>query len=125
MFGQTLRASRQSLARAAVRPTSAVARRTFIAPTAVRQADLVQDMYLKELKAYKAPAIKANDSEGQVHKFSIPKTPVSPEEADLQNDLQAYEQQVPEVEGQAAEGAAAPVEDWWVEEAEEETSAKH
>lgn len=80
-------------------------------------------MYLKELKAYKAPAIKANDADGQVHKFSIPKTPVSPEEADLQNDLQAYEQQVPEVEGQAgSDGEAAPVEDWWVEEAEEETA---
>lgn len=83
-------------------------------------------MYLKELKAYKAPAIKANDSDGQVHKFTLPKTPVSPEEADLQNDLQAYEAQVPEVEGQAGqEGAAPVVEDWWVEEEEDETAAKH
>lgn len=79
-------------------------------------------MYLKELRAYKTPTVKANDAEGQVHKFSIPKTPVSPEEADLQNDLQAYEQQVPEVEGQAGSESAAPVEDWWVEEADEEAA---
>lgn len=88
-------------------------------------ADLVQDMYLKELKAYKAPAIKANDSEGQVHVFTVPKTPVSPEETDLQNDLQEYEAQVPEVEGQAGQDGAAPVvEDWWVEE-DDEVAAKH
>jgi F-type H+-transporting ATPase subunit h len=79
-------------------------------------------MYLKELKAYKAPAVKANDSEGQVQKFAMPKTPTSPEEADLQNDLSAYEQQVPEVEGQASEGSSAPVEDWFVEEVEEEAA---
>lgn len=85
----------------------------------------MQDLYLKELKAYKAPAIKANDSEGQVHKFTLPKTPVSPEEADLQNDLQEYEAQVPEVEGGAGQDGAAAVEDWWVEEAEEDNAAKH
>ncbi|EGP89617.1 unnamed protein product [Zymoseptoria tritici ST99CH_1A5] len=122
MLGQTLRASSQSLARAALRQNAATLRRSFITPTAVRQADLVQDMYLKELKAYKAPAIKANDAEGQVQKFAMPKAPASPEEADLQNDLSAYEQQVPEVEGQAAEGSSAPVEDWFVEEVEEEAA---
>jgi F-type H+-transporting ATPase subunit h len=80
-------------------------------------------MYLKELKAYKAPALKANDADGQVQKFAMPKPPQSPEEADLQSELSAYEQQVPEVEGQAAEGApSAPVEDWFVEEAEEEAA---
>lgn len=83
-------------------------------------ADLVQDMYLKELKAYKPAPLKANDSEGQVQKFSVPQPPKSPEEADLQKDLQAYEQQTPEVAGQAAAGESAPVQDWFVEEAEEE-----
>ncbi|SMR48177.1 unnamed protein product [Zymoseptoria tritici ST99CH_3D1] len=58
----------------------------------------------------------------QVQKFAMPKAPASPEEADLQNDLSAYEQQVPEVEGQAAEGSSAPVEDWFVEEVEEEAA---
>ncbi|KXT02461.1 hypothetical protein AC578_7821 [Pseudocercospora eumusae] len=120
MLGQTLRASSQSLARAALRQNAVTLRRTFITPTAVRQADLVQDMYLKELKAYKPAPLKANDSEGQVLKFTVPKPPQSPEEADLQNDLQAYEQQTPEVAGQASAGEATPVQDWFVEEPEEE-----
>ncbi|EME88754.1 uncharacterized protein MYCFIDRAFT_58041 [Pseudocercospora fijiensis CIRAD86] len=125
MLGQTLRASSQSLARAALRQNAVTLRRTFITPTAVRQADLVQDMYLKELKAYKPAPLKANDSEGQVQKFTVPKPPPSPEEADLQNDLQAYEQQTPEVAGQASAGESAPVQDWFVEEDEEEEAHGH
>ena len=84
-------------------------------------ADLVQDLYLRELKAYKVPAVKANDSEGHVHIFSVPKAPASPEEADIASELSAYEAQVPEVEGQSAEGGeAAPVEDWFDESVFEE-----
>lgn len=71
-------------------------------------------MYLKELKAYKPQPLKANDAEGQVQKFAVPKAPQSPEEADLQNDLSAYEQQTPEVEG-GATGSSAPVQDWFDE----------
>ena len=83
-------------------------------------------MYLKELKAYKAPAVKASDSQGQVQTFSIPNAPQSPEESDIANDLKAYEAQVPEVEGQAVAGEAAPVEqDWFEEPAEDEEAAKH
>lgn len=77
-------------------------------------------MYLKELKAYKPAPLKANDSEGQVQKFSVPKPPTSPEEANLQSELSEYESQVPEVQGQAAEGASKPVQDWFEEEVEEE-----
>ncbi|KXT13373.1 hypothetical protein AC579_9066 [Pseudocercospora musae] len=112
MLGQTLRASSQSLARAALRQNAVTLRRTFITPTA-------------ELKAYKPAPLKANDSEGQVQKFTVPKPPPSPEEADLQNDLQAYEQQTPEVAGQASAGESAPVQDWFVEEAEEEEAHGH
>ncbi|KAK5718479.1 ATP synthase F0 subcomplex subunit H atp14 [Elasticomyces elasticus] len=79
------------------------------------------DMYLKELKAYKAPPVKPTDAEGQVQKFSMPKAPASPEEADIANDLKAYEDQVPEVEGQAVAGSAAPPEQDWFEDPEEET----
>jgi len=88
-------------------------------------ADLVQDMYLKELKAYKPVPAKASDAEGVVQKFSMPKTPASPEEADIQNDLQAYEQQVPEVEGQAPSGGQAAVEQDWFEEPEEDDEVAH
>jgi F-type H+-transporting ATPase subunit h len=82
-------------------------------------------MYLKELKAYKPAAIKPNDAEGQVQKFSIPTPPLSPEEADLQSGLQEYEQSVPEVQGQSSSPSAAPVEQDWFEEEVDEEEAHH
>lgn len=84
-------------------------------------------MYLKELKAYKPQPLKANDSEGQVQKFSAPKPPQSPEEADLQNDLSAYEQQTPEVEGQSGASASSsgPVQDWFDESVLEDEEPAH
>ncbi|KUJ08023.1 uncharacterized protein LY89DRAFT_691329 [Mollisia scopiformis] len=122
MFTQTLRASRSSIARVARQQASVVSRRTFITPTAVRQADLVQDLYLKELKNYKAPAVKANDSEGHVQKFSAPKPPKSPEEADIANELKAYEASTVDIEGQAEGGAVAQDADWFEDEPEEEAA---
>jgi F-type H+-transporting ATPase subunit h len=84
-------------------------------------ADFVQDLYLKELKAYKAPAVQESDSVGQVQTFNLPKTPKSPEETDLASSLKEYESMAVEVEGQDASGSGAtPVaEDWLVEEEEE------
>ncbi|KAF2723136.1 hypothetical protein K431DRAFT_283302 [Polychaeton citri CBS 116435] len=117
MLAQSLRASRQSLARAAMQTS---ARRTFAATT-FRSADLVQDLYLKEIKAYKSPPLKAGDADSHVQKFALPKAPASPEEANIASELKAYEDQVPEVEGQSGEPGAAPVEqDWFEEEPEEE-----
>ena len=83
-------------------------------------ADLVQDMYLKELKGYKSPPSKPSDAEGHVQKFAMPQPPPSPEEANIQNDLKAYEDQVPEVEGQATGESSAAVEQDWFEEPEED-----
>lgn len=88
-------------------------------------ADLVQDLYLRELKSYKAPAVKATDAEGNVQKFSAPKAPKSPEEADIANELKAYEASAVEIEGQAEGGAAASQEFDWFEEEPEEEEAKH
>ena len=82
-------------------------------------------MYLKELKAYKIPAVKASDSQGQVQTFSMPKAPPSPEETDIANDLQAYEAQVPEVEGQAAAGESPVEQDWFEAPEEDEEEVKH
>lgn len=86
-------------------------------------ADLVQDMYLRELKSYKPTPVKPSDAQGHVQSFSMPKPPQSPEEADISNELSAYEQQQVEVEGQSSEGGAAPVEQDWFEEEEEEEEA--
>jgi F-type H+-transporting ATPase subunit h len=86
----------------------------------------VQDLYIRELKAYKAPQLKASDAEGHVQKFAIPPAPASPEETDIANDLKAYDTQQVDIEGvgAAAEGAAVVEEEWFVEE-EEETPAAH
>ncbi|KAJ8058240.1 hypothetical protein OCU04_012435 [Sclerotinia nivalis] len=120
MFTQTVRASRSQIARVARQQM--ISKRTFIVPTAVRRADLVQDLYLKELKSYKAPQIKASDSEGRVLKFSPPKAPASPEETDIAKELAAYEASTVEVEGGAEGGAEAKEVDWFEEEPEEEAA---
>lgn len=84
----------------------------------------MQELYLKELKAYKPAAVKASDAEGHVLKFNPPKTPTSPEEADIAKELKAYEDSTVEIEGQAEAGSEAAVEQDWFEEPEEE-AAKH
>ena len=80
-------------------------------------------MYLRELKNYKAPQVKASDAEAHVQKFSIPKAPPSPEEGNLANELNAYENQAVETEGQAPTGSAPVEHDWFEEEEEEEPQA--
>jgi F-type H+-transporting ATPase subunit h len=99
-----------------------VAKKLTPAPT----ADFVQELYLKELKAYKPTPIKESDAVGQVATFSLPKAPKSPEEADLSSSLQEYEALTVEVEGSEglAAGQTPVVEDWLVEE-EEETAHGH
>lgn len=83
-------------------------------------------MYLRELQNYKAAPVKANDAEGVVQKFSIPKAPTSPEEANIANELKEYETSQPEIEGQsAAPGQAVVEEDWFEEEEEEAKEAAH
>ncbi|KAF2033694.1 hypothetical protein EK21DRAFT_98098 [Setomelanomma holmii] len=126
MIAQSIRASRQALVRVARQQPAFVARRTFITPTTVRSADLVQDLYLRELKAYKVPAVKANDAEGSVQKFTLPPTPTSPEESDIASELKTYETQSVEVEGASSEdGTALPEEDWFEEEDEGTATAAH
>ena len=89
-------------------------------------ADLVQDLYLRELKNYKVPQVKPTDAEGHVQTFSVPKAPSSPEETDIANELKAYETQTVEVKGAVTEGGAAlPEEDWFEEEEDESAPAAH
>jgi F-type H+-transporting ATPase subunit h len=83
-------------------------------------------MYLKELKAYKPAPVKASDSEGHVQKFSAPKTPKSPEETDIANELKAYEASSVDLVGsEGTEEGAAPIDqDWFEDEEEEDEHAK-
>ncbi|KAI7780343.1 hypothetical protein LA080_016191 [Diaporthe eres] len=135
LFSVSRASSRQAVAAVSrLAGRNSVQMRTFLNPTVSRrvrerqEADFVQELYLKELKAYKAPALKANDAEGQVLTFNQPKTPKSPEETDLASSLQEYENMAVEVEGQEPASAgkpAAAVEDWLVEEDEEEHAHGH
>ncbi|MCJ1335203.1 hypothetical protein MMC09_000471 [Bachmanniomyces sp. S44760] len=95
--------------------------RTLFIPTAARKADQVQDLYIRELRNFKPTPVKPSDAEGHVLKFSPPKPPQSPEEANIANELKAYEDQSVEVEGQAASGGEGlPEEDWFVDDEEPE-----
>ncbi|KAI1031559.1 hypothetical protein LB504_000839 [Fusarium proliferatum] len=87
--------------------------------------DFVQELYLKELKAYKIPAVKESDAEGNVQTFNVPKTPASPEETDLAGNLKEYESMAVEIEGQdsSAQSGTPEVADWL--EAEEEDEPHH
>ncbi|GKT54956.1 ATP synthase complex subunit H [Colletotrichum tofieldiae] len=97
-------------------------------PSSIRHpthTDFVQELYLKELKAYKPTPVKDSDAQGQVQTFSLPQTPKSPEETDLAASLKEYESMAVEVEGQDASAVAAngePVKHDWlmIEEDEEE-----
>lgn len=111
-----------------------------------RGADLCAQLYLRELKTYKAPQVGAKDAEGHVQvrsgnqysaigilkllqKFAVPSAPKSPEEADLANDLKTYETQAVDVEGssRSAEGGEQAVEelDWFEPEEEAPAAAAH
>lgn len=88
----------------------------------------MQELYLKELKAYKAPPVKEADAQGQVATFSTPAAPKSPEEADLTQGLREYETMAVEVEGgeTAGEGgAAAKAQDWLVLEEDDDAAPHH
>ena len=98
---------------------------TLLTPSLTLTADFVQELYLKELKAYKTPVVKDSDAQGHVLAFNQPKTPKSPEETELASSLKEYESMAVEVEGQegAAVGVAPVVVDWLVDEEEDDEHA--
>lgn len=86
-------------------------------------ADFVQDLYVKELRAFKPTPLNPNDSEGHVQQFSLPKARASPEESDIAKDLKSYDSQVVEVEGQEVGGRATSTEEDWFEDDDESEEA--
>ncbi|KAL3963957.1 hypothetical protein ACCO45_000961 [Purpureocillium lilacinum] len=123
MLSQLSRASRATSAVAAVaRSARAVQVRTFIAPTVSRRADFVQELYLKELKAYKVPR-QGVRRRGPGPDLCHAQDPRLPEETDLAGNLKEYESMAVEIEGQDASaqaGNAAPALQDWLEAEEEE-----
>ncbi|KAI5815733.1 mitochondrial F1F0 ATP synthase subunit Atp14 [Pyronema omphalodes] len=117
MLAQSLRVSRTVLARTALRQPTL--RRTFVG-TAARKADPIQDIYLRELKAFKPKPESAAAAAEAVKKWAAPAAPALPESANssIASELAAYESQAVEVEGQDApvEGEVAAKEEDWFEE---------
>ncbi|KAF7345061.1 hypothetical protein MVEN_01669400 [Mycena venus] len=78
--------------------------RAFSSSAAARK-DLVQELYLKEIKAYKAPPAAKDAHVGMVKSYSLPPVPKAPAlPTDLASELSAYDSSEPV---QATEKAAA------------------
>ncbi|KAF5092521.1 hypothetical protein D0Z00_004545 [Geotrichum galactomycetum] len=105
-----------SVLRVAARRAPVIARRN-ISFTAVRRADLIQDLYVKEVKAFKPAAISAADAASSVKSWAAPAAPAAPAvEGDVAAELAEYEAQAVEVESAKPVDASAnaEVEDWFV-----------
>ncbi|KAF5375439.1 hypothetical protein D9615_007972 [Tricholomella constricta] len=74
--------------------------------TAVSRKDLVQDIYLREIKAYKPAAVAKDAHVGVVKSYSLPPSPKAPAlPTDLASDLAAYDVAEP-TKAQAVKAAA-------------------
>ncbi|KAF3909755.1 hypothetical protein AA313_de0209952 [Arthrobotrys entomopaga] len=100
-----LRASRTILPRASAALRTQT--RTFVV-SAPRQSDIVQDLYLRELKSYKPAPAKPNDHEGQVRNWSTPAAAKVPDlgESSLSADISAYQAQIVETESGVPDASA-------------------
>jgi len=79
--------------------------------TAVSRKDMVQDMYLKELRAYKPAPLPKDAHVGNVKQYTMPPTPKVPTlPSDLASDLSAYDAAEP-VPAEAAKPATIASED--------------
>ncbi|KAE8211284.1 hypothetical protein CF319_g2743 [Tilletia indica] len=87
--------------RGAVRSSvSASAFSRSISTSATANKDFVQELYLRELKGYKAPPKAADAHVGQVRDFhtpTAPKAPAAPAAAELSSQLDAYAKEEPEL----------------------------
>ncbi|KAJ7079599.1 ATP synthase complex subunit H-domain-containing protein [Mycena belliarum] len=85
--------------------------RTFSSSPAARK-DIVQELYLKEIKAYKAPPAVKDAHVGVVKSYTMPPVPKAPAlPADLASELSAYDASEPSaVEKKAAPSADAHAE---------------
>ena len=79
--------------------TSAVARKGMYS-VRTDSPDIVQETYLRELKAYKAPEKAPDAHKGHVREFSSPaqpQAPSSPSSSDIASQLEAYTSSEPDV----------------------------
>merc|ERR1711939_952735 len=90
--------------------TAFVSRRA-LSYSAVAQKDLIQDLYLRELKGYKPPPVAKDAHVGSVKQFSTPSAPKAPavlSGAELNAELEAYDKDMPAVaQSSSSSGADA------------------
>ncbi|KAG0288650.1 hypothetical protein BGZ98_004187 [Dissophora globulifera] len=95
--------------------------RNFTAPSAPLMQDILKDLYIRELKAYKpAPDAKSADASTQVKDFKAPAVPATPS-VDAAGDLAAWETANVEIVDAVSEEVYEEEE----EEVEEEEEAHH
>ncbi|CAO1634344.1 unnamed protein product [Sympodiomycopsis kandeliae] len=90
---------------------SSQASRGFATSTVARR-DLVQEAYLRELKAYKAPPKAADAHKGAVREFhnpTAPKAPATPSSSSLSSELDSYASSEPDVAEVASKATSEEV----------------
>ncbi|KAI0338557.1 hypothetical protein BDW22DRAFT_1409444 [Trametopsis cervina] len=98
-----------SILRQASGALRAASRSCAFSTSAVTRKDFVQDLYIRELKAYK-PAPQAKDAHvGVVKAYALPPTPQAPAlPSDLASELAAYDASEPTKAEVKADAAATP-----------------
>lgn len=96
--------------------TQRLTRSFSVAP---RRCNLVTDLYIQHIKDFKPTPVSAKDAEEAVTPFKLPAKPTVPDSEITADGVAAYDSA--EVETVSApKGEAAPAEDWFVFEEEEE-----
>ncbi|KDR74041.1 hypothetical protein GALMADRAFT_227742 [Galerina marginata CBS 339.88] len=99
-----------------LRQAASIARQTAskraFASSAVSRKDLVQDLYVREIKSYKAPPAAKDAHVGIVKKLAIPAAPTAPAlPADLASELNAYDAAEPALAESSSTAQATKTED--------------
>ncbi|KAI9292705.1 hypothetical protein K502DRAFT_367367 [Neoconidiobolus thromboides FSU 785] len=75
-----------------IRAISRVQVRHFTSPTKVAQADLIKDLFVKELKGFKPSATGAASDIAPAKEFKLPVAPQAPKfDEDIAADLATYD----------------------------------
>ncbi|KAL0061580.1 hypothetical protein AAF712_011607 [Marasmius tenuissimus] len=90
------------------RAASSASRSRFFSSSAAARKDLVQDLYLREIKAYKPAPVAKDAHVGLVKQYSAPAAPKAPSlSADLSSDLSTYKTSEPALADAPAPSNAA------------------
>ncbi|THG98229.1 hypothetical protein EW026_g3920 [Hermanssonia centrifuga] len=100
-----------SILRQASRAARTASRSCAFSTSSVARKDLVQDLYIKELKAYKPTPVAKDAHVGAVKAYALPPKPQVPSlPADLASELAAYDASEPSKAESKAPAVAAATE---------------